>query len=52
MRGLVLFLGIFSVLNVWANDGAYYVSGNQLIPISDSEVCVTKEILTIEREIQ
>ena len=31
-----------------ANDGVYYVSGNQLVPVKESDISVTKEILTIE----
>lgn len=35
---------------VFANDGAYYASGNQLIPITETDICVTKEILTITKK--
>ena len=38
-------------LSAFANDGAYYASGNQLIPISENEVKITKEILTVTRKI-
>lgn len=34
----------------FANDGAYYASGNQLIPITETDICVTKEILTITKK--
>lgn len=37
-------------LSLFANDGAYYMSGNQLIPISETDISVTKEILTIKRK--
>jgi hypothetical protein len=40
---LVAFTGTF------ANDGAYYVSGNHLIPMFESDIVVKKEILTIKR---
>ena len=30
-----------------ANDGSFYVSGNQLVPIHETDVAVTKEVLTI-----
>ena len=33
---------------MWANDGVYYVSGNQLVPVKETDIAVTKEILTIE----
>ncbi|QCE42739.1 YARHG domain-containing protein [Psychroserpens sp. NJDZ02] len=36
----------------FANDGAYYASGNQLIPITETEICITKEILTVLRKIE
>lgn len=32
-----------------ANDSSYYGSGNQLIPISENDITVSKEILTIKR---
>ena len=42
---------LFSVLcfHLKANDGAYLGSGNQLIPILDSDITVQKEILSITR---
>lgn len=33
-----------------ANDGVFYTSGNQLIPITETEISVKKEILSITRE--
>ena len=50
MEKLIFTFLILITLKVSANDGAYFASGNQLIPISETEVCVTKEILTILRE--
>ncbi|MFN8366090.1 MAG: YARHG domain-containing protein [Candidatus Kapaibacterium sp.] len=32
-----------------ANDGAFYTKGNQLIPISETDITVQKEILTIKK---
>lgn len=32
-----------------ANDGVYYASGNQLIPITETDISVKKEILTVNR---
>lgn len=32
-----------------ANDGAYYVSGNQLIPITETDISVKKEVLSVKR---
>lgn len=32
-----------------ANDGAFYASGNHLIPIAESQISLTKEILTLKR---
>lgn len=34
----------------YANDGAYYVSGNQLIPTEETDISVKKEILSIKRK--
>lgn len=39
---------LFSHL-LWANDGAYFASGNQLIPINETDISVKKEILTIKK---
>ncbi|NDV77927.1 YARHG domain-containing protein [Dysgonomonas sp. 511] len=44
---LALFL--FFILSLSANDGSYYISGNHLIPIQESDISVRKEILTIKR---
>ena len=32
---------------VQANDGVYFVSGNQLIPAKETDIAITKEVLTI-----
>lgn len=45
----IIYLVLLS-FSVFANDGAYYASGNQLIPINETEICITKEILTIIRK--
>ncbi|MFM7022268.1 MAG: YARHG domain-containing protein [Flavobacteriales bacterium] len=42
-------LSILISTTVFANDGAYFASGNQLIPISETKVSVKKEILTIRK---
>lgn len=49
MKALLTLITLSLVLNVLANDGAFFASGNQLIPIEESDVEITKEILTIER---
>lgn len=36
-----------TVLVAKANDGVYYVNGNQIIPLQETDVAVTKEVLTI-----
>ena len=38
-----------SALFASANDGVFYASGNQLIPITETEISVQKEVLTINR---
>lgn len=45
------FLILFSLLqrSVFANDGAYYTSGNQLIPITETDISVKKEILHLKK---
>jgi hypothetical protein len=34
---------------VYANDGAFYAKGNQLIPINETSISVKKEILTLKK---
>lgn len=35
--------------SVFANDGAFYASGNQLIPINETDISVQKEILHLKK---
>jgi hypothetical protein len=51
MRRLVLcflFFTIYSIQSI-ANDGSYYASGNQLIPVFETDVAIKKEILTLKK---
>ena len=32
---------------VWGNDGVYFVSGNQLVPVRETDISITSEVLTI-----
>ena len=48
MKKTLLTLILLSI-NLFANDGAYTLSGNQLIPIKESKISIKKEILTITR---
>lgn len=45
LSGLLILL----TLNLFANDGSYYTSGNQLIPINETDISVKKEVLQIIR---
>lgn len=50
MRKLVIV--IFCCLSAFfaiANDGVFYASGNQLIPITETDISVRKEVLTLNR---
>ena len=38
-----------AALFAWGNDGVFYADGNHLIPISETDISVKKEILTINR---
>ncbi|MBQ9500330.1 MAG: hypothetical protein IJR56_09550, partial [Bacteroidaceae bacterium] len=38
---------LFCGLNVSANDGVFYVNGNHLVPIQETDISLTKEVLTI-----
>ncbi|WP_299220250.1 YARHG domain-containing protein [uncultured Aquimarina sp.] len=50
MNNSLLILFLFSSLCIFSNDGAYYASGNQLIPINETDICITKEILSIVKK--
>lgn len=45
---LALALGWAATAPVLANDGVYYTSGNQLVPLAETDIQVAKEVLTIE----
>ena len=49
MKRIILFLALslLSISFIRANDGVYYVSGNQLVPLKETDISVKKEILTI-----
>ena len=46
---LILVFCVLQTLFALANDGAFYTKGNQLIPISDTDISVKKEVLTLNR---
>lgn len=45
----ILLFYCLSALFTLANDGVFYASGNQLIPITETDISVKKEVLTINR---
>lgn len=48
-RILVFIFCCLSVIFATANDGVFYAEGNQLIPITETDISVRKEVLTINR---
>lgn len=48
-RATVLLLFCLSALFGFGNDGVFYAAGNQLIPITETDISVKKEVLTINR---
>lgn len=44
---IILLICWLSTFFVFANDGVFYASGNQLIPITETDISVKKEVLTI-----
>lgn len=47
-----IIIAVFCCLSVFfaaANDGVFYAAGNQLIPITETDISVKKEVLTINR---
>lgn len=49
MKYLFLCIMLAFAAAAYANDGAYYASGNQLIPIMETDISVQKEILHIRK---
>jgi hypothetical protein len=50
MRSFLTALALSTgTLFTYANDGAYRVNGNQLIPMYETDISVKKEILSIRR---
>ena len=50
MRKILAFVVcLISVAVAYANDGVYYVEGNLLIPISETDIRAQKEVLTLDR---
>lgn len=45
----LMIIVLCTVESIWANDGAFYVKGNQLIPITETNISVKKEILTLKK---
>ena len=48
-KATALILLWFSALFAFANDGVFYAAGNQLIPITETDISVKKEVLTLNR---
>lgn len=46
LTSLLLFVMAFS-MPLFANDATYYSSGNQLVPLQETDIAVKKEVLTI-----
>ena len=47
---MILALSVPSIVSALANDGTFSASGNQLIPVKETEVSVKKEILKLTRK--
>ena len=47
MKHLLLIITTLLCLTISANDGIYYTSGNELIPMQETDIRVQKEVLTI-----
>ena len=51
-KAVILLAWVLSFIGAKANDGVYFTSGNQLIPITETEISVKKEVLDITRQNQ
>ncbi|MBD3638488.1 MAG: YARHG domain-containing protein [Crocinitomicaceae bacterium] len=50
MKFLTFSFSLLASIQLFANDGAFFAKGNQLIPIVDADISVQKEILKITRK--
>ena len=48
-RQIFTIILIFISYSSFANDGAFFAKGNQLIPINETQISVKKEILTLKK---
>jgi len=48
-RFLLQIVLILTSVSAFANDGAFFAKGNQLIPINETDITVKKEILTLKK---
>lgn len=49
MKNILFYSFLCCSVFVNANDGAFYMNGNQLIPVNETQVELRKEILTVKR---
>ena len=47
MKRILSFLLLLTCLTAWANDGVYYTSGSFLILVQETDISVSREVLTI-----
>ena len=48
-KATILLIFCLSAVYSYSNDGVFYAEGNQLIPITETDISVKKEVLTINR---
>ena len=44
---LTILIALAAIITSTANDGVYFTSGNFLVPLQETDISVSKEILTI-----
>ena len=48
MRRLSMFLFVaLAAVTAWSNDGVFCVNGNHLVPVQETDIALTREVLTI-----
>jgi len=45
MKGIIFLIFVIIGFNLFANDGSFYASGNNLIPLQETEISLKKELL-------
>lgn len=44
---MLILVAAMAALAAWSNDGVFFVNGNHLVPVQETDIALTREVLTI-----